>query len=226
LEPEWEIAELALVMSLTYNPEVFEARDIAEAKRIILTDEGSSTEERWRIETPAVADLIARSVAITPDSTILDYGCGIGRLAKELIARHGCRVIGVDITQSMRNLATGYVASDHFLVCSPLMLADIVARGLRFDAALAIWVFQHCLCPTDDIALIACALKSSGNLFVLNNLSRVVPTKEKSWVDDRVDVRGILFDRFALERDGSLPGHLVAPAMVGRHFWALYRRSE
>jgi hypothetical protein len=51
-------------------------------------------------------------------------------------------------------------------------------------------------------------------------------TLAAAWRRDRVDVRGILFDRFALERDGSLPDHLVAPAMVERHFWALYRRSK
>jgi 2-polyprenyl-3-methyl-5-hydroxy-6-metoxy-1,4-benzoquinol methylase len=58
----------------------------------------TSTEERWQVETPYVADLIGHALpTIRPGDLLLDYGCGVGRIAKELIARHRCRVVGVDI---------------------------------------------------------------------------------------------------------------------------------
>ena len=35
---------------------------------------------------------------LTSDSWVLDYGCGVGRLAKVMIEHYGCRVVGVDIS--------------------------------------------------------------------------------------------------------------------------------
>jgi hypothetical protein len=66
----------------TFEPRVFDVGNIAQAKRIILTPEGSTTDERWAKETPYLADLIVQHLTLRPDSVLLDYGCGIGRLAK------------------------------------------------------------------------------------------------------------------------------------------------
>ena len=78
-------------MPLTYHPELFDARTVEQARAIILTGEGSTPDERWRTETPWICGLIAENITLTSDSVVLDYGCGIGRVAKELIARvdHG-----------------------------------------------------------------------------------------------------------------------------------------
>ncbi|MEJ0071118.1 MAG: class I SAM-dependent methyltransferase, partial [Pseudomonadota bacterium] len=155
-------------MPLTYNPHIFDVATIDDAMRIILTPEGVPTEQRWAVETPYFAELIARSFPLTSDSILLDFGCGIGRLAKELILRHQCRVVGVDISPSMRALAEIYVDSDRFFSCPPAMLETLIDRGLRFDLALAIWVLQHSWQPQDDIDLIAEAIAPSGGLFVVN----------------------------------------------------------
>jgi 2-polyprenyl-3-methyl-5-hydroxy-6-metoxy-1,4-benzoquinol methylase len=101
------------VPRLTYNPTVFDQVDLDSARRIILTPEGSTTDLRWATETPVVRSLIERTVNPTAQMLILDFGCGVGRIAKELIARRGCSVIGVDISGTMRALATDYVASDN-----------------------------------------------------------------------------------------------------------------
>ena len=53
-----------------------------------------------------------------PNQDIIDYGCGIRRLAKELILSTGCNVIGVDINGSMRALSQIYCESDSFFSCS------------------------------------------------------------------------------------------------------------
>src|SRR5947209_11388253 len=119
-------------MPLTYNPKVFEVNNLAEAMSIILTPEGSTTAQRWETETPYLADLIGQHCAIEAGSLVLDYGCGIGRLAHELIKRHGCRVVGVDISPSMRALSVVYTRSDRFMSCSHEMLDDLIARGITF----------------------------------------------------------------------------------------------
>src|SRR5690349_14906824 len=98
----------------TYDPAIFDVADEATAKRIILTPDGRSTDERWRVETPGLATLAGASLALDQDSLVLDYGCGIGRMAKALIERFGCRVVGVDISPRMREMAPAYVSSEKF----------------------------------------------------------------------------------------------------------------
>ena len=167
-------------MAVTYRPEFFDAQTEQEARAVILTGEGSTTDERWRTETPWICGLLAETIPLAADSVVVDYGCGIGRLAKELIARHGCRVVGVDISARMRAMAADYVQSDRFVALAPDMFDGLVANGFVADAALAIWVLQHCLTPADDIGRIDAALKPSGKLFVLNNLYRAVPTRNST----------------------------------------------
>src|SRR5690349_11476506 len=138
----------------TYDPRVFNVNDMAHAMSVIMTPEGSTTADRWEKETPYLADLIAEQFSITADMLLLDYGCGIGRMSHELIKRHGCRIIGVDISPSMRALSVVYTRTDRFMSCSHDMLDGLVARGLRVDLALSIWVLQHCGTPAQDIARI------------------------------------------------------------------------
>jgi 2-polyprenyl-3-methyl-5-hydroxy-6-metoxy-1,4-benzoquinol methylase len=195
-------------MPLAYYPHVFHVKDIQQAMGIILTPEGSTTEERWQTETPYVANLIHDALAITSETIIVDYGCGIGRMAKELIARHGCRVVGVDISPSMRALAVVYVQSDRFFACSPLMLDAMTDRGFRFDAGISIWVLQHCYQPQDDVARIRKAIKADGRLFILNNIYRAVPTAQNNefkWTNDGIDLKTMLVREFELEKEGNLP---------------------
>jgi tRNA1(Val) A37 N6-methylase TrmN6 len=85
----------------TYFPLVFDASNLDQAKKIILTPEGSTTEHRRETETPYLAELIKPGSA----SLILDYGCGIGRISKAFIERHGSSIVGLDINKNMRTLA-------------------------------------------------------------------------------------------------------------------------
>ncbi|MGB9365765.1 MAG: class I SAM-dependent methyltransferase [Xanthobacteraceae bacterium] len=212
-------------MPLTYHPAVFHVNDIAQAMAVIMTPEGSTTAERWEIETPYLADLIAQELTITPDTLLLDYGCGIGRLAYELIQRHNCRVVGVDISPSMRALSVVYTRSDRFMSCSHDMLEGLVARGLRFDAALSLWVLQHCATPAQDIARIRTAIQPDGQLFVVNGVFRSVPTLESGWVNDGLDVKAMLAAEFPLVREGKLAREKTTASLAAHAFWASYRAS-
>lgn len=209
-------------MALTYLPELFDAPNEQQARAIILTGEGSTTDERWRTETPWICDLVAQSIPLTADSVVVDYGCGIGRLAKELIARHGCRVVGIDISAKMRAMAVDYVQSDRFVALAPDMFDGLVLNGFTADAALAIWVLQHCLAPGEDIGRIAAALKPTGKLFVLNNLYRAVPTREQGWSNDGIDIKATLDCHFQPLHAGTPPDDLTPRDLKNITFWSFY----
>ena len=97
--------------NVTYNPKVFDVSNIQDAKNIILTPEaGMKTDERWEKETKYLSlDISEFFKDFNKDKIIIDYGCGIGRLSKELIEKFDCKVLGVDISSSMRELAVNYV---------------------------------------------------------------------------------------------------------------------
>src|SRR6266404_326612 len=122
-----------------YRPQVFEVQSIEQAKAIILTPGGSSTDERWERETPVLAEQLTRELGIDPTHFVLDYGCGIGRLAKALIEMHpGCAVLGADISISMIQLAPGYVRSQRFCAFHPTLLDMLIAQGVCFDSAYSV----------------------------------------------------------------------------------------
>ena len=209
----------------TYDASVFDVASLEQAKRIILTAENSTTDERWVTETPWLADEISNSMAITPDSIIVDYGCGIGRMAKELIDRYGCRVVGVDISDNMRALAIDYVRSNRFMSVAPEMLDALVERGFRADAGISIWVLQHCLKPNEDIDRIHRTLKPGADFFLLNNIYRAVPTREKAWVNDGLDIKAMVGERFAIQREGIPPLERTPKDLVDIIFWGAYRKA-
>ncbi len=180
---------------VSYNPDIFEVKTIEEAKRIVLTAEDATTDERWRVETPYLAESIGEYLKPDASSLIVDYGCGIGRMAKELIERHGCSVIGVDISTSMRQLAPGYVGNARFAACSWNVVDAQIAHGLRVDGVIAIWSLQHSPKVDDDIARIARALKPGGQLYVCNLERAAIPTN-LGWVDTGFAIQTLLAETF------------------------------
>ncbi len=188
-----------------FRPEVFEVASIEAARSIILTPErGTTTDGRWQDETGFLrTDVVAR-LGLRPQDCVIDYGCGIGRLAKALIDASGCSVVGVDASAAMRRYALEYVDSPRFTCCAPAGLDALVAGGFRADHALAVWVLQHCLRPADDIARLAAGLRDGAILYVLNNLRRAVPT-DRGWLDDGIDVGRLLLDSFDPVAEYHLP---------------------
>jgi hypothetical protein len=67
-------------------------------------------------------------------------------------------------------------------------------------------------------------LRAEGRLFVRNNLHRAVPTPEKSWVNDGIDVRARLDSEIALLQEGKLSVGHCTPLVVSAAHWAAFQR--
>lgn len=209
-----------------YTPGIFETPDVAAAKAIILTPEpGTTTEQRWRVETPYLAAQMVQRLDLNLNSLVLDYGCGIGRLSKALIDATGCFVIGVDIAQRMREMAPVYVASPRFMVVSPEGLDVLIERGLQCDFGFAAWVLQHCLEVERDVTRIADGLGPMARFFMVNNLGRAVPTN-LGWFNDGKSLEALLAARFdTLDRYPFPPG-ISAPELTANSALSWWRRKQ
>lgn len=210
----------------TYSDAVFRVQDIEQAKRIILTTEkGLDTETRWQTETPF---LLQQMLAWLPDgqSQVVDFGCGIGRLSKAwLDARPQSTVLGIDISQEMRQLAPGYVMSDRFAACSPAFFDALLARQWHADAAIACWIIQHCFDAEAEVVRLTNALKPGGRLFVVNNLRRAVPT-DQGWIDDNFDVAACLQRHLKPLALGRLPPEVTSEHISKHTFVGVYQRAD
>ena len=206
--------------TLTYDPTVFDVKNMVEAKSVILTveDEGISSSDRWELETPYLAELAETTLGITKDSLVLDYGCGIGRMARGLIARTRCRVIGVDISSSMRALAASYTDIALFAAIPPEMM-DLIPQ---VDAVLGIWVFQHIPYLHPALQAIKEKMKPEAKMLVVNQRVRCVPTVEHQWVDDGVSIPEALDLFFKEEQEGALDKDCVGPSLWKSAYWRIY----
>ena len=168
-----------------------------------------------------MSDLISEKLQLTEGSLVLDYGCGLGRLSRELIRRHKCFVIGVDISSRMRALAVDWVGSPNFTACS----AEYLPLMRECDAAICVWTLQHCLKPHDDLDNIKNAMKDWSKLFVVNSERRWLPTThegEQAWIDDKLDMKKIIPEKFSLVENGECDPAFVSDLPIQRPWWGLY----
>ena len=205
-----------------YWPEKFNVSDLEEAKRLILTPDGDlSTDERWAIETPPLVSLLKEQFDISDQSTLIDFGVGIGRVAKELINETGCFIIGVDISASMRTLGHIYCNSPNFMSCSVEGLASLSSKGFRADFAYSVLTLQHSADHLENINLLFETLTQSGGLYVLNTTYRVLPVKD-GWKFGALDLRPILEAKSTNFQYPPLTDGLIMESLKEQVFSGIY----
>lgn len=201
-------------MNTMYDPSIFNVPDMLTAMRVILTPEdGLSTRNRWERETPYLTDLILNKVPLNENSRVLDFGCGIGRISKELIKRTGCLAVGADISANMRGMSMTYVNDERWIVCHPSNIPQF-----DYDLAISIWVLQHVEDPEKEVLRLS---KHAQKLFVVNEETspRVLPSKHGWYSDDKE----IPLERyFTLVEKGTLDPSIVSEHASKRTSWALY----
>ncbi|MFM9962422.1 MAG: methyltransferase domain-containing protein [Planctomycetaceae bacterium] len=212
----------------------FRAASIEAAKQSVVGGcNGRHFEERWEQETPAFAQAILRHLP-KRRCTILDYGCGVGRLAKEILSRRkNITILGVDASADELHWASAYVNDPRFVPLSPAELDQPV------DAIYCIYVLQHV--PAIELRQVIermhYHLKRNGKLIYCSSDFRMAVSNQGTFFDDAllgVNVRrelsrlfveeGELFDlsqeseiiRDLVTAQGCPPGSIPHPAKVYR----------
>lgn len=205
-----------------FNPKIFEQESLADAKSIILTAEsGVSTEERWNTETPWLLSLIGQYVK--PQGLVIDYGCGVGRLAKPMVD-NGSSVIGVDESSAMREHATSFVANNRFVAMTPEMLEQLVKVGMQVDTVFAIWVLQHTYDLDGVIDKIHGSMKRGGVLVVADMQHRAIPTN-MGWIDDGKNVKELLSQKLTLIQQYAYDFDYAPSNLKKSSYVAFYRKD-
>lgn len=212
-------------MTFKYRPEFFDPRDIDDAKNIILGFDDLDLAKRWELETEWLRGLFKELNTFSPDSRVLDFGCGIGRVTKVLIEVFGCKVYGYDISPRMLEHAVPYVNDARF---HPSYVSPFYRKN-AFTHAISIWALQHSVNSTADIIMISECLKPGGDLFVLEMNRKCVPMQPlpsgQAYFDNGEDNRRELFKRFNVVREGKLPLGVARQDIVDASWWALLRKK-
>ena len=155
---------------MNYIKQVFDVTTFDQAKHVVLTKDPNNP-NKFDNETNYLVEKIADAISIKDTDTVLDFGCGMGRVSKKLIEHFNCNVIGMDISDSMKTFAKLYVSSPQkFQTTVQLPKANSI------DTALAILVLQHVENPKQEIENIVNSLKPNGYFILLNEDNRLVPS--------------------------------------------------
>lgn len=171
---------------------------------------GYTMEERWKEETPIFRDVIVEQ--LEGAEVILDYGCGVGRLAKEVLeAMPDVKIVGVDTSSEMRKLAEEYVSSDRFSTKSPEELGDD-----KFDFTYCVYVLQHIPPEFVDNAIKQVS-QSSDRFLLVNSVARMYATSQ-GFVNDGYDVLGEVAKHFSSAAWAVPPEDLINNTLIRKMF--------
>lgn len=189
---------------MPYIHEVFIPRDLAHAKDIVLSPDATNP-TKFKDETEFLVSLLIREGLLEGETRVLDFGCGMGRVAKEVIERVGARVHGTDMSSSMRSYAEAYVSDSRFTT------SEVPPLGAQFDLIIAVFVLQHTEHPTVEIERIVASLAPGGAFVLVDEEKRFVPSGVDRegyviWNDDGFDVVSEVRKHFAPRGRYFYPG--------------------
>ena len=131
----------------------------------------------WEAATARQMRILADVGVVRDGLTIIDYGCGVGRISAAIAAKYGGRILAVDRSKEMLEHARNYVPRDDLAAGRVELMSDIdlehqmATLGQMVDTILFIEVLQHIPEPIIDHLLpsLVRALKPTGQLFVFGN---------------------------------------------------------
>ncbi len=197
---------------MTYLKEAFDAATLKQAKDTALSPDPTRP-DKFKEETDYLVGVIEVQGIASPEALMLDFGCGMGRVAKKLIDTFGCRVVGTDTSKAMLGFAREYVASEQFEAYASYEGRETI------DLAIAAFVLQHAEHPTKEIAAIHAVLKPTGYLVLLDDGKRFVPSGVDAqgfvvWQDDGIVVEKLIEEKFLLVSRFPYPNRHDLPLSI------------
>jgi 2-polyprenyl-6-hydroxyphenyl methylase/3-demethylubiquinone-9 3-methyltransferase len=115
---------------------------------------------------PLRLQYVARAVAL-PDKQVLDVGCG-GGILSEAMARAGARVLGIDLSQAVLDVAELHALEGKVPVEYRKIAAEELAqeRAAAFDLVTCMEMLEHVPDPPSAVAALAAAVKPGGDVIV------------------------------------------------------------
>jgi len=159
----------------------FDHRSLADAKRSILWY-GPGADGQWEKSTAATLQILKKLGLVRDGQTVLDYGCGIGRISLRLLENYRIRLIAVDRSPAMRKhfrrylsrsrIAKKRLSDGHVVLWSDEEFVSKVSEiEGTVDLALFIEVVQHIPEPILDalIPQVVRTLRPTGRIFILGD---------------------------------------------------------
>lgn len=185
---------------MNYISQIFTPTSLEHAKNICLTPD-SRDPDKFVEETNFFINFIKEKQIILPETMVADFGCGMGRVSKQLIEKIDCEVTGFDISYPMLLTSKNYINNDKF---SAVLYNEKTAKTLnkRFDVFISLFVLQHSQHPEMDIAFIKRSLKKDGIFILVNENKRFLPVDIKNgnvvWHDDKKNIKSLVSEHFNL----------------------------
>ena len=199
---------------------LFKPKTLDEAMHSVVGDcNGIPMAERWEKETPVFAKAILKYAESYPGFTILDYGCGCGRLAKEILKQDpNVTVIGLDASVDELKLAAEYVNDSRFI---PLLPHEL---NQKVDLVYSVYCLQHC--PAIDLRevlqRIHTHLKDEGTfLYCSSDYRMAIRFDGQGFFDDRflgVNIREEI-ERLFGEISDLFPNTAALEPVVRKMVW-------
>jgi len=161
------------------NPRRFDWDDIDNAKKSILWHDD------WDEATKNTIELMQKMKVMKAESCVVDWGCGVGRIASKLVEHYNVTVLAVDRSIKMLRHALSYVKPQYLskiaFVTDEFVLSHINLFEKCVDLVIFIETFQHIPEPVLDQILprIEKLLKKNGKLFVFGNKQLEIGYKDK-----------------------------------------------
>lgn len=161
----------------------------------------------WKAATARHLQILSDLGLIRNRITIIDYGCGIGRMSQAIAEAYDSHVLAVDRSTEMLRHARGYI-SDSFMAGDAIeLLSETELMGRlpelqdSVDTIIFIEVIQHIPEPVIDRLLpqLMATLKPAGKLFVFGNPMLDVGADGRL-VPDTPTVEAVLLRHLNIER--------------------------